>query len=237
MSSLFSPILISFSTIAFSVGSPIIFVLLLSSTFISQSVHNAPNSTTFFASFAYISTIFISFCVNVPVLSEHITVLLPSVSTAGNFLIILFFFAIFVTPIESTIVTIAGNPSGIAATASPTDVINISIGSIFLITPITKIIIHIIKHATPKIFPTCPSFICIGVSGALFSIIIFAIFPTSVCIPISVTIAFPCPFTTILAIYPKFFLSPIGLSLFPINSASFSDGIVSPVRLDSSIFN
>ena len=66
----------------------------------------------------------------------------------------LLFFAIFVTPSDNIIVTIAGNPSGIAATASPTDVINISIGAIFFINPITNIIKHIAKHTIPSIFPT-----------------------------------------------------------------------------------
>ena len=70
----------------------------------------------------------------------------------------LFLFAILVTPIESIIVTIAGNPSGIAATASPTAVINISMGSIFLMSPIIKIIMQIAKHAIPNIFPTSPNF-------------------------------------------------------------------------------
>ena len=52
---------------------------------------------------------------------------------------IAFLLDILVTPIESTIVTIAGSPSGIAATASPTEVINISTADIFLSIPITKI--------------------------------------------------------------------------------------------------
>lgn len=94
-----------------------------------------------------------------PVLSEQITLLLPNVSTAGSFRIIAFFFAIFVTPIESIIVTIAGNPSGIAATASPIDVINISIAGIFFNIPIKNIAIHIIIHTTPNIFPTSSNFL------------------------------------------------------------------------------
>ena len=104
--------------------------------------------------FEFISTTSILFCVKVPVLSEQITLLLPNVSTAGNFLIILFFFAILVTPIDNTIVTIAGNPSGIAATASPTDVINISTGSIFFNKPIINITPHITKQVVPKTLPT-----------------------------------------------------------------------------------
>ena len=70
----------------------------------------------------------------------------------------LFFFAIFVTPIDNTMVTMAGNPSGIAATASPTEVINISIGDICLKSPITKIRAHILKQAIPKAFPTSANF-------------------------------------------------------------------------------
>ena len=158
----------------------------------------------------------ILFCVSVPVLSEHITVLLPNVSTAGNFFTMACFFTIFCTPIANTIVDTATNPSGIAATANPTDVINISIGSIFFIIPIKKISMHIAKHAIPNIFPTCPNFFWIGVSGASFSIIIFAIFPTVVLIPVSVTTAFACPFTTVLAINAMFFMSPNCSSLLHI---------------------
>ena len=148
----------------------------------------------------------------------------------------LFFLAILVTPIESIIVTIAGNPSGIAATASPTDVINISTGSICFIRPITKIITHIAKHAKPNIFPTSPNFFCNGVCGASSSIIILAICPTFVFIPVSVTTAFPCPFTAILAIKAIFFISPNGAFLLHKISASFSAPCVSPVNDDSSIF-
>ena len=209
---LFIPISNAFSTIAFSVGSPITLWFCV----ISQSVQSVAYSIIFFSSVVFVSTTFILFCVSVPVLSEQITLLLPNVSTAGSFLIMLFFLDIFVTPIDSTIVTIAGNPSGIAATANPTDVINISIGSIFFIIPIKKISMHIAKHAIPNIFPTCPNFFWIGVSGASFSIIIFAIFPTVVLIPVSVTTAFACPFTTVLAINAMFFMSPNCSSLLHI---------------------
>ena len=182
------------------------------------------------------STTCILFCVNVPVLSEQITLLLPNVSTAGSFLIIVFFFAILVTPIESIIVTIAGNPSGIAATASPTEVINISTGSIFFNNPITNISKQIIKHPIPKLLPTSPSFFCIGVSGASSVIIILAIFPTFVFIPVSVAIASACPFTTIVVAKPMFIVSPKEILSFNIIFASLSIGTISPVKLDSSTF-
>ena len=223
-------------TIAASVGSPTAINLPFSSFFIIQSVHIEPNSNNIFGLDAIVFTTVILFCVKVPVLSEQITLLLPNVSTAGNFLIIAFFFAILVTPIDNIIVTIAGKPSGIAATAKPTEVINISTGSIFFIIPIIKIIAHITKHTIPRIFPTSPSFFCIGVSGASSSIIMFAICPILVFIPISVTIAFPLPLTTILAINAIFFISPSGISSLFIILFVLLTGSVSPVKLDSSIF-
>ena len=159
------PISIASLTIAVSVGSPLIIVLLFS-FLILQSVHILASSKI--NSFSFLDTItpfefenctiFILFCVSVPVLSEQITLLLPNVSTAGNFLIIAFFFAIFVTPIESIIVTIAGSPSGIAATARPIDVINISVTGIFFNIPIIKITAQIAKQAIPSTFPTCSNF-------------------------------------------------------------------------------
>ena len=177
------------------------------------------------------------FSVSVPVLSEHITLLLPSVSTAGNFLIIAFFFAIFVTAIESIIVTIAGKPSGIAATAKPTDVINISVIGIFFIIPITNITAQIAKQAIPNTFPTSSNFFWIGVVGDSFVIIIFAIFPTSVLIPVLTTIPSACPFTTIVLPNAILHISPSATFLFVITlSAFFSTGSFSPVRLASSTF-
>ena len=242
----------AFCTIAFSVGSP-------SAIYISPklyfsfvwflipnvtSVHILPSSNKKFLSYWFCISPFIFdkfttvilFWVSVPVLSEHITLLLPNVSTAGSFLIIAFFFAIFVTPIDNTIVTIAGSPSGIAATANPTDVINISFISIFLNIPIINIKKHIPKHIIPKFFPTSPNFFWIGVSGDSSFIIIFAILPTLVFIPVSVTTASACPPITIVVANAKFTISPIAISFFNIFFASFSTGMFSPVNAASSIF-
>lgn len=66
----------------------------------------------------------ISFLVRVPVLSEQIVVTDHSVSTEGSFLIRAFFLTIRLTPSPRDIVTTAGNPSGIAATARATDARN-----------------------------------------------------------------------------------------------------------------
>jgi len=68
----------------------------------------------------------ILFCVRVPVLSEQITETDPNVSTAGSFLTIACSLINRWTPIARTMVTIAGNPSGIAATAKLRAIKNIS---------------------------------------------------------------------------------------------------------------
>ena len=99
------------------------------------------------------------FCVNVPVLSEHITVALPNVSTAGSFFTIACLFTILCTPIASTIVDTAANPSGIAATAKLTAVINISITFFPYKIPIIKITTQIARATIPSVFPSLSSFI------------------------------------------------------------------------------
>jgi hypothetical protein len=65
--------------------------------------------------------------VSVPVLSEQITATEPRVSTAGRRRMIALRRAIRCTPTASAIVTTAGSPSGITATAMPTPARNISI--------------------------------------------------------------------------------------------------------------
>ncbi len=60
--------------------------------------------------------------VRVPVLSEQFMVTEPSVSTAGSLRIMAFSLLIELDAYRETIVTMAGRPSGIAATASDTEV-------------------------------------------------------------------------------------------------------------------
>ena len=170
------------------------------------------------------------FCVNVPVLSEQITVLLPSVSTAGNFLTIAFFFTIFWTPIANTIVDTATNPSGITATAKETAVINILITSFPCNSPNTKINAHIASAAIPNVFPKLFSLFWSGVSCFSVSFSIPAIFPTSVFIPVSTTMAFPLPYVIKLEENSIFTISPIPISSPSIASIDFSTGTDSPVN-------
>ena len=104
-----------------------------------------------------------------------------------------FFFTILCTPIARTIVDTAGNPSGIAATAKLTAVRNISTTFFPYNNPIPKIAKHMAKATIPSVFPSLFNFSCNGVSPSSAEFIIFAIFPTSVFIPVSTTIAFPLP--------------------------------------------
>ena len=62
----------------------------------------------------------ISLRVSVPVLSEQMTETAPIVSIAGRRRTMALRLAIDCTPTASVIVNTAGNPAGIAATASPT---------------------------------------------------------------------------------------------------------------------
>ena len=66
------------------------------------------------------------FLVSVPVLSEQMTDAQPRVSTAGRHLMMALRLAMRPTPMASTMVTMAGRPSGIAATARATAVRNMS---------------------------------------------------------------------------------------------------------------
>ena len=231
----FNPI----STNAVSVGSPVN----VPSFDIFVSLHSIFAYTSIFIS-SFISCIFskssvllftnifctvILFCVNVPVLSEHITVALPNVSTAGSLFTIAFLLTIFCTPIANTIVDTATNPSGIAATASDTAVINMCIGSFPCNSPITNINAHIANAAYPSVFPNLFNFCCNGVSCFSVAFIIPAIFPTSVVIPVSTTIPFPLPYVTKLDENSIFNLSPIPISFSSMTSDIFSTGTDSPV--------
>ena len=99
-------------------------------------------------------------------------------------------------PIASTIVTIAGSPSGIAATARLTEVINIGNGGCLRKSPIPKIMPQIISAPMPSSLPVSPSFFCKGVSRSSCSAKRAAIFPISVAMPVAVTATVPLPART-----------------------------------------
>ena len=103
------------------------------------------------------------FWVSVPVLSEQMTDALPSVSTAGSRRMIAPRPTMRLTPSESTMVTMAGRPSGIAETASDTEVMKISISGMPSINPTANTTAQAASAAMPSVFPRFASFCCSGV--------------------------------------------------------------------------
>ena len=103
-------------------GSPTASPLSVSNSASEQS--DIPSASKFSSS-EKCSTTVILFWVRVPVLSEQMICVQPSVSTAVSLRMIALRFDMLVTPIDSTIVTTVASPSGIAATASDTAIINV----------------------------------------------------------------------------------------------------------------
>ena len=96
---------------------------------------------------------FCLFSVKVPVLSVHIILEQPNVSTLANLFIIAFSFAILLTPIAKHTVTTVANPSGIAATANDTADLKASIKLIFKNNSNMNTIIQIKIEIRPIILP------------------------------------------------------------------------------------
>ena len=125
----------------------------------------------------------------------------PKVSTAGSFLMIACFSAISFVPTESTIVTIEDNASGMAATATAIANINeLKIKSFKfpptlypLKTSTLKITAAIIIIIIPNFFPKLSSLTCKGVCFVPALSRSVATLPTSVFIPVAVTIMVPLP--------------------------------------------
>ena len=133
------------------------------------------------------------FCVSVPVLSEQMMEALPSVSTAGRRRMMAFFFAMRCMPMESTTVTMAGRPSGMAETASDTLVMKISNTGILLSRPMTKITAQAARATMPNSLPMRASLCCSGVCVSSAPSSSPAMRPISVSMPVPVTMARPRP--------------------------------------------
>ncbi len=97
------------------------------------------------------------FMVSVPVLSEQMTLALPSVSTAGMRRTMARCAAMRRTPTASVMVTTAGSPSGMAATARLMEIRNISSGGTCWNSPMTKMTKQIASAPMPRYFPVCAS--------------------------------------------------------------------------------
>ena len=143
---------------------------------------------------SFLTTV-ILFWVSVPVLSEQIIWVQPSVSTAVSLRTIAWFLLIRVTPIESRIVTTALSPSGIAATASETAIINVSSTALPpLRTRFTaKTNAQIARIIADSFRLNSFSLICSGVSSSFALESASAMAPISVSIPVPVTTARPRP--------------------------------------------
>lgn len=181
-----------------------------------------------------IATAVMRFCVIVPVLSVHITVVLHKVSTALSFLISAFFLYIFWTPRASVIVTIAGNHSGIAETARLIAMNIISMSDDHLINPMINITIHIANAIPPRSIHNFFNFFCNGVCISCVDCTISAIAHNSVCIPVLTTIPFAFPVDVI--VHAKTILCLSASIVFSgIVSVSLFTVLLSPVRIDSSM--
>ena len=179
---------------AASVGSPVI----LPSGLTVASLQSAAQTESSSVFPVKVSVTVILFCVRVPVLSVHITCVQPSVSTAVSFRTMAFCAAMRETPMESTIVTTAASPSGIAATASDTATMKVSISVLpfisgAVIRSTANTITHIAKTANVSTLLSCESLRCSGVFSSAASVIALAIRPISVFIPVAVTTATPRP--------------------------------------------
>ena len=220
---------------AISVGSPTLVMppSLFFTTLASQQSTDIVISLSGFPLAEYVSTTVIWFFVKVPVLSEHITVVQPSVSTDGSLRMIALCLTIRCTPMERIMVEIAGSPSGIAPTASEIATISILTTGRPFSSPIAKMRTHITIAAMPITLPSFSRRTCIGVcvSESLSSIL--AIFPISVSIPVPTTIPRPCPNVTTPLEYAIFLRSPRGMSSPSRVSGVFSTGTDSPVMDDS----
>ncbi len=136
----------------------------------------------------------ISFCVSVPVLSEQITVVEPSVSTAGSFRMMAWRCAMRATPIASVIVSAAGSPSGIAPTASATAARNMSSHAWPCNTPTTNVTPASARITHNRTWENCAIFRVSGVASASVVWISSEMRPISVRSPVATTTPRAAPY-------------------------------------------
>ena len=143
----------------------------------------------------------ISPLVSVPVLSEQITVVHPSVSTAGMRRTSALRFAISCIPTASAPVTIAASASGTAATArAMANIVIVNTSWTLSSSPIqarttltTIVTVHTTSAISPSQRPTSAVRFSSGEISTLTVETCSAILPNSVCIPVLVTIALARP--------------------------------------------
>ena len=127
-------------------------------------------------------------------MSEQMICAQPSVSTAVSFRMTAPRRLIFVTPMDSTIVTTAASPSGIAATARLTAIMNESsatapVSAPARSTPTPKMSAQMTSTRTVRILLSCVSLRCSGVLPSRVCVRASAMCPISVFMPVAVTTA------------------------------------------------
>ena len=182
-------------TSAASVGSPVTVSVSGSCT---ASTHRAMAVASRCSSLPAHSVTVMRFCVSVPVLSEQMTCAQPSVSTAVSRRMTAPRRLIFVTPMDSTIVTTAASPSGMAATARLTAMRNVSSTTRPLMVPVrstptanTTAQMPSTSHVRMRL--SCVRRSCRGVLFSFVCVSASAMWPISVCMPVAVTTARPRP--------------------------------------------
>ena len=191
-SSLRIPLSAAKRTSAASVGSPC-----TPSAVSTTSLHSAiarPSS----AMLPVCSTTVILFWVRVPVLSEQITCVQPSVSTAVSRRITAPRLLMLVTPMDNTTVTTVASPSGIAATASDTATMKVCSTDCREKSPAAtrsnkKINTQIPSTSHDNVLPNWFSLRCKGVCSCSVWASTPAMRPISVSMPVAVTTALPRP--------------------------------------------
>ncbi len=123
----------------------------------------------------------------------QITVVEPSASTAGSFLITAARLAMRPTPIARVIVTTAGRPSGIAATASAIEALNMSTKASPRTSPMTKVTAPRTRMTQSSVVENWAILRVSGVLRSAAPAMSCEILPTSVSSPIATTTPAPVP--------------------------------------------
>ena len=168
------------------------------------------------------------FWVRVPVLSEQMTLAQPRVSTAGSFFTMAPRSAIRPTPRASTMVTMAGRPSGMAATARETAVRNMPSMSFPWSSPTPNMTAHTERHRKEREREISPIFRWRGVGWVSPSSSRPAMRPICVSMPVAVTRAVARPAVTSVPEITILVQSPRGASSGSGPPAAFSTGTDSP---------
>ena len=170
-----------------------------------------------------------------PVLSEHTTLVHPSVSTLARRFTIAFLRAIVDTPIASVTAVTAGSPSGMDATASATARLSRSAMSSPRTRPIAITAATMTPASFARLWARPSSWRCNGVGSTFVERSRPAMRPISVDMPVPVTSSSARPRVTVVFMYAMHDLSPSGASGSGTPSVDFDVGWLSPVSADSSI--